>query len=342
MGVPSAANVPQTPHLDDGDQPLSARHTDGPPSREAARSRHLGIIALVLLGPIWGYSWVAMKVALEYSQPLTFAALRLLLGVACLFLVMIVMRRSLRPPPLGYTLAIGLLQTTAGYGLATVALQSGGAGKVAVLTYTMPFWLLLFVWAFLGERLRGVQWLAVCLSFTGLVLVVGPWQLRGAMSSVLTLLGALAWAASAVVVKLMQREHQIDVISLTTWQMAFGALPLIVLALVLDSGGPEWTVAFVSSLAYTAIIATAVASVLWLYVLRALSAGPAGLGMLSIPVVGVVAAWLQLGEEPTGVEAIGMALIIGGLAVLAAQGMAAGRDGLEPRGEEPVTPPVTD
>ena len=52
------------------------------------------------------------------------------------------------------------------------ALHDAGAGKVSVLTYTMPFWLLLLAWSFLGERLRGVQWLAVVLSFAGLVLVV--------------------------------------------------------------------------------------------------------------------------------------------------------------------------
>ena len=54
------------------------------------------------------------------------------------------------------------------------ALESGGAGKTSVLTYTMPFWLLLLAWAFLGERLRGVQWLAVALALAGLVLVLEP------------------------------------------------------------------------------------------------------------------------------------------------------------------------
>ena len=83
--------------------PLPFGPTTGSPSEQAARSHDLGILALVLLIPIWGYGWVAAKIALEYSQPLTFAALRVALGAACLFLVMIVMRRSLRPPPLGYT-----------------------------------------------------------------------------------------------------------------------------------------------------------------------------------------------------------------------------------------------
>ena len=312
----------------------------GAPSAQAGRD--LGILALVVLGPIWGYGWVATKVALGYSQPLTFAALRVVLTALCLFLVLIVTRRSLRPPPLGWTTVIGLLQTTAFVGLVIVALHSGGAGKVAVLTYTMPFWLLLLAWAFLGERLRGVQWLGVILSFAGLVLVVGPWQIHGVTSSVLTVAGGFAWAASAVVVKLMQRRHHVDVLSLTTWQMTIGSLPLILLAVLTYSGGPEWTVGFVWGLAYTVILANALAWVLWLYALRALSAGAAGLGALAIPVAGVVAAWLQLGERPSAVEAVGMALVVGALAVLAARGLAAGWRQPSPAEQEPAVQPVTD
>jgi len=312
------------------------------PSRQAARGRDLGVVALVVLGPIWGYGWVATKVALGYSQPLTFAALRVVLTVLCLFLMLIATRRSLRPPPLGYTTVIGLLQTTAFVGLVMVALHSGGAGKVAVLCYTMPFWLLLLAWAFLGERLHGVQWLAVILSLLGLVLVVAPWQLHDVTSSVLTIAGGFAWAASALVVKLMQRKHHVDVISLTTWQMSIGALPLVLIAALTYSGGPEWTTVFIWGLAYTVIFANAVAWVLWLYALRTLSAGAAGLGTLAIPVVGVVAAWLQLGERPTAVEAVGMALIVGALAVLSARGLAAGRRRPSPADEEPVVQPVTD
>jgi len=262
--------------------------------------------------------------------------------VLCLFLMLIVTRRSLRPPPLGYTTVIGLLQTTAFVGLVMVALSSGGAGKVAVLCYTMPFWLLLLAWAFLGERLRGLQWLAVSLAFAGLVLVVSPWQIEGVTSSVLTIAGGFAWAASAVVVKLMQRRHRVDVLSLTTWQMTIGSVPLVLLAIVTYSGGPDWTAGFVWGLAYTVILANAVAWLLWLYALRTLSAGAAGLGTLAIPVVGVLAAWLQLGEVPTLVEGIGMILIVGALAILAARGLSAGRRQPSPADKEPVVQPVTD
>jgi len=314
--------------------------TDAPAT--SARTRDLGILALVILGPVWGYGWIATKVALEFSDAMTFAALRVPLSAACLFLVMIVLRKPLRPPPLGWTMLIGLLQTTLFVGLVITALHSAGAGKVSVLTYTMPFWLLLLAWVFLGERLHGVQWLAVSLAFVGLVLVVRPWAFDSAVSGLLTVLGGLSWAAAALVVKLMQRRHTIDVLSLTSWQMVFGSIPLIILAVLLYSGPPEWTFGFAWGLAYTVVLANAVAWFLWLYALHALPAGAAGLGTLSIPVVGVLAAWIQLGEVPTLVEGIGMILIISALAVLAAYGLLAGRRGAAAAGAEPDVRPVTD
>ena len=319
------------------------------PSQSRKRARDLGALALAVLAPIWGYGWVASKIAVGYSPAVTFAAMRTALGAVCLLLVLAVTRRSFRPPPLGYAALIGLLQTSAFVGLNTVGLAGAGAGKVAVLTYTMPFWLLLLAWAFLGERLRGLQWPAVALAFAGLLLVVSPWTLQGLWPSVVTVLGGLAWAGSALVVKLMQRRYpHTDVLSLTTWQMMIGCLPLIALAVVTQSGWPEWTAGFIFGLTYTAVLANAVAWVLWLFALHRLSAGEAGLGTLVIPVLGVILSWVQLGEVPSRWEAIGGPLIVAGLALLAAHGLRAGQltpaaaPGESSVEEEPAVLPVTD
>ena len=316
-----------------------AQNADSP---SAQAGRDLGILALVVLGPIWGYGWVASKVALAYSQPLTFAALRVVLSALCLFLVLIVTRRSLRPPPLGYTAVIGLLQTTAFVGLVIVALHSGGAGKVAVLTYTMPFWLLLLAWAFLGERLRGTQWLAVGLALAGLLLVLSPWRLQGAFSSMLAVAAGISWAASAIVVKTLQKRQDVDLLSLTTWQMLFGSLPLILIALLTGHGGPEWSAPFIWALAYNVVLGNALAWLLWMFALRKLSAGAAGLGTLATPVIGVAAAWLQLGERPTAGEAAGMALIVVALAIVTVRGLLVGRRARSPRRDETSVPRAPD
>jgi drug/metabolite transporter (DMT)-like permease len=47
-----------------------------------------------------------------------------------------------------------------------------------------------------------------------------------------------------------------------------------------------------------------------------LPAGVASMTSMLIPVIAVLSAWLQLGERPTPVEALGMALIIGALIVI--------------------------
>jgi drug/metabolite transporter (DMT)-like permease len=289
------------------------------------RGRDLGALALALLALIWGYNWVVMKIGLEYAQPFAFSALRTFLGALSLFVLLLVLRRPLRPPPLAWTVAIGLLQTTGFVGLLMWALESGGAGKTSVLTYTMPFWLLLLAWAFLGERLRGVQWLAVALALCGLVLVLEPWSLEGTFSSALAVAGGFCWAASAVVVKRMQARHAVDVLSLTTWQMLLGSLPLVLIAALTWTGGPEWSWQFALALLYNVTLGNALAWFLWLYALRRLPAGAAGIATLATPVIGVTAAWIQLGERPSGGEAAGMALIIAALAIVTARGLLAGR-----------------
>jgi drug/metabolite transporter (DMT)-like permease len=52
-----------------------------------------------------------------------------------------------------------------------------------------------------------------------------------------------------------------------------------------------------------------------------MSAGTAGLGILLNPIVGVLAAWIQLGEQPKLIEAAGMVLIAIALALNAIQSM---------------------
>jgi len=308
--------------------------------RSLSGGRDRGILALAAIAPLWGYSWVVSKVSLRYAEPFTLVALTSAVCVPCLILVLVVTRRPLHPPPLGWTALIGILQTSLFNGLAIMALTMGGSGKVSVLAYTMPFWLLLLAWPFLGERLRGLQWPAVALAFAGLVLVVRPWDIGGALSGVLACAAGLAWAGGALAVKLLQRRAHVDGLSLTAWQMGFGSLPLIAAAVLAHGGWPVWTGTFVLCLAYSVLLANALCFALWIHALRALPAGAAGMGTLAVPVVGVFASWIQLGETPSLVEGIGMVLIVAALAVLAAYGLAAGRKGPAAAGDDAGLLPV--
>ncbi|MCE5253626.1 MAG: EamA family transporter [Actinomycetia bacterium] len=269
-----------------------------------------------------GYNWVVMKVGLEYSDPWPFTALRTTLGAVALFIVLIVLRRPLGPRRPLATMLLGLLQTTGMIGLLMWALETGAAGRVSALVYTMPFWSLMLGRAFLGERMQGLHWFAAGLSLAGLVLVLDPLHLGGSLlSKALAIASGISWAASAVVARWMNRQGPSDVINLTAWQMLYGSVPLIVIAVLVPARPIKWSGQFIAALAYNVIPATAISWVLWLFVLQVLPAGIAGISTLATPVIGIVSAVIQLGERVSPMEAAGMACILAALLVLVVPGL---------------------
>ncbi|MBU2673095.1 DMT family transporter [Hafnia paralvei] len=285
----------------------------------AGKTDPLAFVGLVLLTLIWSYSWIAMKQVTLYIGAFDFTALRCVFGAILLLVVLKLRGRGMKPTPFLYTLAIAVLQTCGMVGLAQWALISGGAGKVAILTYTMPFWVVIMAALFLGERMRRVQYLAIVVAAIGLCLVLQPWKLTGESlkSAVLAILSGISWGASAIVAKrLYQRYPKVDLLSLTTWQMVYGAIIMSVIAWLVPERPIVWDPYVYFALSYSAILATALAWTLWLFVLKNLPAGIAGLSTLAVPVCGVLFSWWLLGENPGSVEGSGIVLIVLALAVL--------------------------
>jgi drug/metabolite transporter (DMT)-like permease len=275
------------------------------------------LLALALLALIWGYNWVVMKVAMQYVGPMDFAALRGALGAMLLFVVLWAVGAPLKPQHVVKTIFLGLFQTAAFVGLISWALDIGAAGKSAVLGYTMPFWVIVFGWPFLPERLRGWQWPAAGLILLGLVLVLELWAGSTDMRSSLLALGAgISWAISVIIFKKIPVESRNDLLSVTAWQMIYGVLPLVMIGWLTVERPIEWSNYFIGALIYNAVGGMALAPLLWLYILQRLPATISGLNALAVPIVGVIAAWIQLGERPSLAEGGGMLLILSGLALL--------------------------
>ncbi|HEV2641970.1 MAG TPA: EamA family transporter [Candidatus Elarobacter sp.] len=280
----------------------------------AARPGARVYVALVVLALVWGYTWVTIKIATEDASPYVVAGSRLVIATAILFAILALTRRSLAPPPFVPTLILGLLQTTGWTLLQTLAVAQAGAGKSAVLGYTMPFWAALLAWPFLGERIAGLRWIALALAALGLAFVVAPLDARSFVADGLAVVAGLSWGASAVYAKRLRKRYDVDLLSLTTWQLLWGTIPLVVLMLAI--GGPvRWTSSFVAAMAFMSIGGAALGWFLWMFILSRLPAGVAGIASLATPVVGVVAAAIQLHEIPSHTELAGMALILAALVV---------------------------
>lgn len=290
------------------------------------RARWVMPLALFILTVTWGYTWVLAKQALVYAPPFAFVAERCVGGALALLLALKLMGRPIRLEAPGPTLAIGLMQVTGFMALQTWALVEGGPGKTAVLVFTMPIWTLLIGWPILGERIRGKQWLAAVSTLTGLLLIIEPWNMHSSLfSNFLAVMAALCWAIGTVLVKRLRSRQQVDLLSLTTWQMLLGAIPLVLLALIIPERPTDWSVPYIGILTFISVISTAMCWWLWITILDRVPAWEASLSVLGIPVVAIVSSRMILGEEFKMSEVAGIFFIGGGLALLSLIGWAASR-----------------
>jgi len=271
----------------------------------------MAFLALMLLCLIWGYNWVVMKNALHFSGPFDFAALRTVLGALCLFIVMLILKKPFSIKEIPSLIVLGLLQTAGFTGLLLWALVEGGAAKTAVLTYTMPFWTMLLAWPLLGEKLRGWQWPAALFSLMGILFILDPLHLgTDVFSMILAIVSGISWALAVILAKKIQaRSPNLDLISLTAWQMLFGSIPIVIVALMTHTTSIEWSGYFIGALIYNSVFGNAIAWLLWLYALRHLSAGIATMTTTVCPVIAVIASSIELHEVIKSFELFGMSFI---------------------------------
>jgi drug/metabolite transporter (DMT)-like permease len=280
----------------------------------APSSQRGAVLALIGTILLWGYSWIVMKQVLAHSGPFDFAALRYLIGAAILFAALVLARQSLRPPPMLPMILIGLCQTAAFQGLEQWALVSGGAGHVALLAYTMPFWAVLLAWLLLGDTPTRRHWAGLALAAIGLLCIIAPWHSLGsALSTTLAVAGGIAWAMGTVLSKRMFQRHAPSVLNLTAWQMLVGGIALGVVALVVPQRSIEWNWSFIGGLAYSAVLGSSLAWWLWSIVLKRLPTTVASVSSLGVPIVSVLLAWMILHEQPSAMEWVGITFVVLGL-----------------------------
>ncbi|TAN05608.1 MAG: EamA family transporter [Rhodanobacteraceae bacterium] len=275
------------------------------------RSTRIAWIGLAILTVVWSLNWSVMKIATRFSGPFTFSAQRYVLGTVVLFALLLLRREKLQPSPWLPTIVIGLAQTCAFQALAQWALMSGGAGKTALLAYTMPFWVVPLAWWWLHEKPGLVRWLCIAIAAAGFISVVQPWKPLGAPESIaLALAAGLAWAIATVLSKrVFERHPDVTPLQLTAWQMLIGTVGLVVLALGAHERTVDWTATYIAALLYNGLLSSGVCWVLWAVVVQRLSANVAGLTSLAVPVAGVLFAWALLAERPSAFEWFGIALI---------------------------------
>jgi drug/metabolite transporter (DMT)-like permease len=187
---------------------------------------------------------------------------------------------------------------------------SAETSRVTILTYTMPIWACLLARPILGERLTITRILALMLCIVGLAVLIYPLASAGIPHGLLLALATgVSWAAGTVYLK--WARIQADPMGVATWQLIISFVVLVVITLTIE--GPldfrgAHGMALVGLL-FTGIGGNGIAYGLWFEIVRRLPTMTASLGVLCVPVVGVVSSMLILGDRPSVTDFTGFALI---------------------------------
>ena len=287
-------------------------------SRSEAFSPAVARLLLAGVVVLWGANWPVMKLGVSYMPPVWFGGARMVLGALSLFVFLAALGRFRLPErrDIPVLLTVGLLQMAAFLALVNIALQHVDAARSAILAYTTPLWVTPAAIALLGERLSPLKVLGLLLGLGGVAVLFNPlgfdWSDDATLvGNGLLLVAALSW--SVAILHVRSHTWGSSPLQLAPWQMLVAVPPLALVSwLTEDWSSIRWTGETGLVLAYNGPLATAFCFWAVVSVTRALPAVTTSLSLLAVPVTGVAASALFLGEPLTATLLTGLVLILGG------------------------------
>jgi len=275
---------------------------------------------------IWAANFIVVKDAIATLPPVGFTMLRYGLASIALLVILRWYEGAIRlpRPDVVRILVLGGL----GFGLYQILWTTGlltiPAGDSALIIASTPVLVAVLAVVAGADTLTPMKFAGATLSFLGVVVViaagVGISMSGSAVGSVLTLAAATCWASYTAFAAPVLRRH--SPLVLTTWATIGGTLVLIPPGLVqlLAPGalGPtqaERIVPIILAIAYSGVLAAAVANVIVFNGVRLL--GPTRIITLQsfVPAMAVVLAFLFLHEPIRPAQVVGGLIIVLGVAL---------------------------
>jgi len=278
--------------------------------------RALAPIAVLTL--VWGCNWPILKIGVSELAPLTFRAITLPFAAIGLLIVAQLSGDGIRIPREWWSrvAALALLNIAGWNGFILFGVQQLPAGRSAILAYTMPLWATAIATVVLNEPIGKRKLSGLALGIAGMAILVGD-ELRAISRApfgvTMILAAAVTWALGTVLLRKWKPPMPQN--TLTGWMMIVGWLPIALLAPFFDSrslgdelgslGARGWF-----AVAYNIFLAGTVAHWAWFHLARTLPVAVSSLSSLPVPVVGVFAGILVLGEKPGAQEWIALTLVV--------------------------------
>jgi len=270
---------------------------------------------IIGLGTLMGSSIVWTKVLTEYMTTVQIVSTRIVLASLTMFALAAV-RGELRRPSLkllrGAAL-LGLFDSLVPYLLMALGARQVAAGLGAVLLATMPLFTAVFAAVpAREERLSVMKVAALIVGFLGVVIIAAPQHLVGhglEPGHAAFLVASVALGASTVYGRrLLAGAPALEV---SAWKLA-GASVLVVPVMLATDGLPDAS-AFATqpllAMLFVGIVSTGFARMIYLWASGVIGSTSISLVTYVVPSIGLIVAWLVLGERPAPTTVAGLVLI---------------------------------
>lgn len=275
--------------------------------------RHF-LLALAVV-TVWGSNFVVIKLALGVLPPLLFAALRFTLAlVPAMFFFP-------RPAVKWHNLALyGVLIGVGQFGLLYIAMNGHiSPGIASLVIQTQVFFTIGLSMLVAGERVRSFQWFALLLAASGIATILAHTDgTTTFLGLALVLLGSLAWAGGNMAAK---HGAPANMLAYVVWSSAFAIPPLFALSLAMEGwdamkiGVLHSTLGTWAAVAWQAWANTLFGYAAWGWLLARHPAATIAPLSLLVPVFGIGASVLYLGEPLPAWKLLAAALVMTGLAL---------------------------
>ena len=289
------------------DRPGKAE-TPAPPPHAPARMTSLVLVAFAAVYLVWGSTYLAIRVGIEYFPPLILAGLRHL-TVGLLLYPFLQFKTGIRPTAVNWRTAVvtGFLLLFVGNGGVSWAEQTVPSGVTALLVATVSLWLVIVDWVRPGgTRPVARVLIGLLLGFAGMVLLVGPASLGGAgrvdpRGAGVLVIASLAWACGSLYSKHGAMPSS-PLLSMAMQSFAGGVILMIAGLFAGESQGlhfAEISLRAWLALGYLILFGSGIGFSAYIYILRNSTAARVATYAFVNPVVALFLGWLLIGETIT-------------------------------------------
>jgi drug/metabolite transporter (DMT)-like permease len=279
------------------------------------------IVDLLLLGAIWGASFLFMRLGAAEFGPVALAFVRVAGAALLLVPLMLLKQQGGAWRTHGRAIAgIGIINSALPFLLYAVAALALTTALLSVFNATVPIWGALIAWLWLKDRLSASRWLGLAIGVAGVVwLGWGKADVTAGAHGVSAAIGVAACLAATALYGLGANVSRrwlqgVPPLAVAAGSQAAATLALVVPAVLwwpaVNPGATAWAAAIALS-----VRCTGLAYVLFFRLIARTGAATATSVTFLIPAFALLWGFLALGEVPTGAMLVGCAVILLGTAL---------------------------